>query len=167
MDIVYELTERDFIEALLAHRQRTPFKKWSLRLFTLFVFGTLGLSLLVLAFRPNEETFLNIKPMLIFAPLWGLFVWGAPRLSARIQYRKQPSAHGQKSVLFDGWGVHGKWKGGTSEVEWQNYLRYVESKSLFILYQSPILFSFVPKRAMTPEQISELRALVQQNIKNK
>jgi len=65
---------------------------------------------------------------------------------------------------MDATGVHWRWNGGASDVEWKNYIRYVESKRQFLLYLSPAAFNMVPKRALTSEQVSEFRTLLAQNI---
>src|SRR5215467_14449880 len=60
--------------------------------------------------------------------LWVGLLWGLPRWNARKQFLKQPGAQGPRSVLFDGSGVHWRWNGGSSDIEWKNYVRSLEGK---------------------------------------
>ena len=165
MEITYELTQQDFYDSLIAHRNRSTFRKWTFRLMVFFIFLVVASGLFTLILRPhNAATRADLLPMFIVAPLWGFVLWGGPRLSARSQYRKQPSAQGTRTLTTDPTGVHWRWSGGTSDVEWKSYMRYVESKSQFLLYLSPATFNMVPKRALTPEQLSEFRTVLAQNI---
>ncbi len=67
-------------------------------------------------------------------------------------------------MLLDTEGVHLRWSGGTSDLECNNFTRQLEDKNQFLLYTSPILFTVVPKRAFTAEQLSEFRTIVAQNV---
>jgi hypothetical protein len=165
MEISYELTQKDFFDSLIAHRNGSTFRKWTFRLTACFIFLVATMGLLTLIHRPqNAATRADLLPMFIVVALWGLVLWGGPRLSARSQYAKQPSAQGARTLGTDATGVHWRWSGGASDVEWKTYMRYVESKSQFLLYLSPATFNMVPKRALTPEQLSEFRTLLAQNI---
>ncbi len=57
-----------------------------------------------------------------------------------------------------------RWNGGSSDVEWKNYVRAFEGKNQFLLYTSPACFNIIPKRVMTQEQLLELQRLLKQNI---
>jgi hypothetical protein len=46
----------------------------------------------------------------------------------------------------------GEWR-----VAWSDYLKWAENAQIFILYQAPRLFNMLPKRALTPEQIADIR----------
>jgi hypothetical protein len=77
---------------------------------------------------------------------------------------KQPGAQGQRNVLLDGSGVHWRWDGGCADIEWKNYVRSLEGKKQFLLYTSPACFNIIPKHALTPQELIELRALLKENI---
>ena len=165
MEITYELTQRDFYDSLIAHRNGSTFRKWTFRLIAFFIFLVAASGLITVILRPqNTATRADLLPMFIVVAVWGIVLWGGPRLSARSQYRKQPAAQGARTLRTDAAGVHWRWSGGASDVEWKTYMRYVESKRQFLLYLSPAMFNMVPKRALTPEQISEFRMLLAQNI---
>jgi hypothetical protein len=42
-------------------------------------------------------------------------------------------------------------------VAWNDYLKWDENEQIFILYQAPRLFNMVPKRALSPDQIVDIR----------
>jgi YcxB-like protein len=70
-------------------------------------------------------------------------------------------------MVLDAAGVHWRWNGGSADVEWKNFIRFLECKSEFLLYSSPACFNILPKRALSPDQLSELRGLFAQNISSK
>ena len=161
MQLISELTQKDFIESIIAHRNHNSVTKWSLRLLTSILLLFIALGLLLLIVRRDAQ---SIMPMLVVAAGWSLFIWGMPWLSARTQFSKQPSAQGQRMLEVDSAGVHWKWNGGASDMEWRSFIRCLESKDHFLLYSSPKCFNTVPKRAFTPEQSAEFRSLVKHNI---
>jgi hypothetical protein len=61
-------------------------------------------------------------------------------------------------------GIHWLWKGGQADVEWTNFIRFLESKTLFLLYTSPACFNIVPKRAFAPGETDSFRALLQEKL---
>jgi hypothetical protein len=164
MEVTYELNQRDFFDALIAHRNRSVFKKWSFRLAVSIVSFLVGVGLLQLALNPKTETLSTFGPLFVFAVMWVALLWASPWLSARKQFSKQPGAQGPRTLLLDGSGVHWRWNGGSADVEWKNFIRFVECKTEFLLYTSPACFNMVPKRVLTPDQISELRDLFAQNV---
>jgi hypothetical protein len=53
-------------------------------------------------------------------------------------------------VLLNENGMRWVWKGGDSNVSWDSYIRFLESKGHFLLYTSPACFNILPKRVLTP-----------------
>jgi hypothetical protein len=164
MQVTYELTQKDFLDSFIAHRNRSALRKWSLRLVVGIVFVFAAVGLLALVVRPNPQSLLNFGPALALAAGWTILFWATPRLAARKQFTKQPGAQGQKTLLLDPLGLHWRWNGGSADVEWKHFIRILEGQSQFLLYLSPACFNIVPKRAFTAEQLSEFRALLAQNL---
>ena len=164
MEVIYQLTQRDFVDSLIAHRNRSPIRKWFLRLIVSIVFAAVAVTLSGVAMHPNSQAMLNATPLLVLGALLVVVVWIAPWRAARNQFSKQPAAQGPRTILLDKVGVHRRWNGGSSDVEWENFVRFLESKNQLLLYSLPVSFTIVPKRGLTPEQLSEFRALVAQNI---
>jgi hypothetical protein len=164
MQIAYELTQKDFTEAYTAHRNRSALSKWSRRLF-LWIAG-LSTAVVVFGFlvKPSVQAAKALLPFLGLVVAWIAILWILPRWAMRRQFLKQPGAHGQRTVLLDASGVHWRWNGGSSDIEWRNYIRSVEGKNQILFYTSPACFNILPKRVIAAEQLSELRSLLVQNI---
>ncbi len=164
MQMAYELTDKDFTESYIAHRNRSTFRKWSRRLFqwaaglfaAFIVFGFL--------IKPSVEMARGLTPLFGLVIMWILLLWWLPRWSMRRQFLKQPGAHGPRTLLLDASGAHWRWNGGSSDIEWKNYIRSVEGKNQFLFYTSPACFNILPKRALGAEQLREVRELLRQNI---
>jgi hypothetical protein len=164
MQIGYELTQKDFTEAYTAHRNRSALSKWSRRLF-LWIAG-LSTAVVVFGFlvKPSVQAAKALLPFLGLVVAWIAILWILPRWAMRRQFLRQPGAHGQRTVLLDASGVHWRWNGGSSDIEWRNYIRSVEGKNQILFYTSPACFNILPKRVIAAEQLSELRSLLVQNI---
>ena len=166
MEISYELTEKDFRDAIIAHRNRTKSSKWAYRVLMILAMALLGINLIGIVMRPITRSLPHDFPIAIIM-LWGIgTLWCGPRLTAKRQYVKQPSAHGARTVLMDSDGIHWRWNEGTADNKWNHYVRFVESKDHFLIYSSPACFNIVPKRAMSVEDMANLRGLVAQNLPN-
>jgi hypothetical protein len=163
MQIDYELTLRDFIDAFTAHRYRTVSRKWLTRLFMSITLLLAVLLLIGVLVKPNPQDTKILMPYFVFVFLWIGAMLVLPRWSARRQFLKQPGAHGPRTVLLDATGVHWRWNGGSSDIDWKNYIRAVEGKSQFLLYTSPACFNIIPKRALSSEGLIELRHMLNQN----
>jgi hypothetical protein len=85
-------------------------------------------------------------------------------MAARKQFNQQPGAHGPRTFLLDDWGVHARWNGGSIDVEWKNYIQWVESSKHVLLYLSPFLFNILPKRSLSSDQMTELRRILKRQI---
>ncbi len=167
MEVTYELTQRDFFDSLIAHRNRSDFARWAFRLIVSVVCLLVGVGLLQFASHPKAETLSTFGPLFALAIMWVALLWVSPWLSARKQFSRQPGAQGPRTMVLDAAGVHWRWNGGSADVEWKNFIRFLESKSEFLLYSSPACFNILPKRALSPDQLSELRGLFAQNISSK
>ena len=154
MQISYELTEQDFSESYVAHRNRSALNKWARRIFI----WTAGLFTAVVLFgfavKPSVQAARALFPFLGLLIAWIAILWILPRRSMRRQFLKQPGAHGPRTLLLDSTGAHWRWNGGSSEVEWKNYIRSVEGKNQFLFYTSPACFNILPKRALAGEHNS-------------
>jgi hypothetical protein len=164
MQITYQLSERDFVEAYSTHRNRTIFSKWARRIFLWSIISVAALLLLVLLIDHDAQAARSVLPLLGLAGAWIVVLSLLPRWTMRKQFRKQPAAHGPRTLSLDAAGAHWRWNGGSSDVEWKNYTRCVEGINQFLFYTSPACFNILPKRTLASEQLNELRELVKQNI---
>jgi hypothetical protein len=165
MELKYNLTQKDFLESFIAHRNPTVFLKWCFRLLATVLFLSVFVYLIYLAKNPTLYTLAGVGPLLAMTLVWfWLFVAGPWRASRR-QFREQPAAQGPWTLLIDYNGVHARWDGGSSDVEWKTYIRSRETSNLILLYMSSGTWGIIPKRALDPSQLTELRALLAQNVK--
>jgi len=164
MQIDFQLCEADFVQAYHAHRDRTVLNRWAERIVlwgsTIFVlsifFGLLA--------QHGDRLARSYLPLPCLALLWILLLQVWPRWEMKQQFRKQPGAHGPRTVLFDDEGAHWRWDGGSSDILWKNYIRWTEGDKQILLYSSPACFSMLPKRALDPAQLAELRQMLKQKI---
>jgi len=165
MQIDYELTQSDFTEAFVAHRNRRGSAQWvRVILFWLIVL----VSAVVLYGAVKSHNFSPALPFFFISFLWIVVIQGIiPWWYVRRQYTKQPGAHGPRTLTLDETGAHWRWNGGSSDIEWKNYIRSVEGKNQILFYTSPACFNILPKRAIAAEQLSELRLLLDQNISSR
>lgn len=162
MELTYDLTQKDFYDAFVAHGERSVFLKWGrrLRLGFIFLFTLITpIGLLTLA-KDHQIRFVSVVPLLAF---WAISIWGLPWWSGRTQFLKQ-AAQGFRTMTLDGSGIHWRWQGGQADVEWTNFVRFLESKTLFLLYASPSCYNIVPKRAFAPGGTESFRELLQEKL---
>ncbi len=165
MEITYELTERDFREAFVAHRNARLAFRLATRMFGAGMVLLLLASVLAGILLPGgRQTLQSLMPVYLLFGAIVLVIWLGPWQAARSQFRGQPAARGPKTLTTTDSGM--EWEGTTakSEVHWPAYVRWCESNSMLLIYPSPALFVIVPKRAFTPEQLAEFRQLLEQNI---
>lgn len=163
MEINYELTEKDFTESFATHRNRGLVTKWIRRI---VIWSMVLVCLFFLVGSLLAHNTRTLMPMFAVLILWILILGGLPyRLTARRQFRKQPGAQGVRTLKLDATGAHWRWSGGSSDVEWKNYIRYIEGDNQILFYTSPACFNIVPKRAIVPEQLTEVREMLKQNIR--
>jgi YcxB-like protein len=164
MQISYELTKKDFSDSYVAHRNRNLLSKWSRIIFVWM--GGLCTAIVFLGFlvKPSAQAARALLPFLGLVIAWVAILWILPRWTMQRQFLKQPGAHGPRTLLLDSTGAHWRWSGGSSDVEWKNYIRSVEGKNQILFYTSPACFNILPKRALAAAQLDEIRDLLKQNI---
>ena len=151
MQIAYELTKQDFIEAYSVHRNRNAFSKWSRRLF-LWIAGLFTAVVLSgLLIKPGVQAAKSLMPLLVSVVMWIAILWILPR-------------HGARTVVLDASGAHWRWDGGSSDVERKNYILSAEGKNQILFYTSPACFNLLPKRVLAAEQLTEIQSQEQQNL---
>jgi hypothetical protein len=145
VEITYKLTQRDFFDSMIAHRNRSRLAKWSFRIMLSIALLAGAIGIIALVTQPTSQLSINAIILIALAIFWALCKWAAPWWSARNQFRKQPSAQGPRILMLDSTGTHWRWDGGTADVEWKNVIRYLEGKNEFLLYSSPAAFNMVPE----------------------
>ncbi|HST11552.1 MAG TPA: YcxB family protein [Terriglobales bacterium] len=100
---------------------------------------------------------------LALSVLLGIAVYEVPRRQTRRALKSNPSAQGEIVLIVNQRGVVSTFLTGKSELEWRAFTKYKETERIFLL-STGIRSSFIPKRAMSAEQVRELRNLLTENI---
>jgi hypothetical protein len=165
MTIEFQFTLDDYRNAFRAHFSKgaSPFTRWTLRLGVWF--GAFLLLIGIVFVITGQRTINVLWPPFLLGALWiWLGMGGSYRFSARNQFTKNPSLRQPRRVDFNQDGLKTDAGVASSQHSWKAYVRCVESNACFLLYTSPACFNIIPKRALQPEQLSELRQLLQANI---
>jgi hypothetical protein len=156
MEIRFKPTEEDGLNAL----RSSTMPSWGMFLFVLL----LGLLFLVGIFLINHDFLLAGWLWLALSAAIGIGVYEVPRIQVRRSLRNNPSAHGEIVYIFDDKGSFATFPMGESRLDWGAYTKYKETGPMFLLFFSPYRYTWIPKRAMSPEQAEELRGLLKERI---
>jgi len=167
MEVTYQLTVDDFRRAIKAYRTRTTFLRWSFRVGAGVMVLAFAGGITVLVLEPHGNTVKNLLPLLVLCALWSVFIWAAPHLSARRQFRGSPSANSPITLEASDAGLHFRSAHGDSRVDWSAYVNWLEEEKVFAIFPNPRIFVALPKRAFNADQISEFRKLLHQKIKRR
>jgi hypothetical protein len=113
---------------------------------------------------PSSITFfcINFSPYtLILSIIAGLFIWG--KYSHRRNWQKRDKKELNRVTLSPAgllWETHAT----RVESKWIQYERFAETPTVFVLFLSDKLGNVLPKRAMTPDQITQTRNLLTSSI---
>jgi hypothetical protein len=100
---------------------------------------------------------------LVMAAMLGLTPWLVPRFLAWRAVARKPSEV-TFQFLDDGVSVAGP--NGKAQLLWRAFSKFEETERMFFLCFRSGRFNSVPKRAMSSEQISELRRILELRIGN-
>jgi len=156
LSIRFRLTEEDGLNAMRA----TSTPSWGLFLFVLL----LALLFLVGIYLINQNFPVAGWLWLVMSAGIGIAVYEVPRIQVKRNLRSSPSAQGEIVLALDDEGTVATFPTGESRLNWRAYTKYKETGSVFLLFFSPYRYVSIPKRAMTPQQIEDLRALVKARI---
>lgn len=156
LTIRYRATEEDGLNAMRA----TSIPSWGMFLFVLL----LGLLFLVGIYLVNHNLPVAGWLWLVMSAVIGIAVYEVPRFQVKRNLRNSPSAQGEIVFALDDEGTVTTFPTGESRLNWQAYTRYKETGSMFLLFVSPHRYMSIPKRAMTTQEIEDLRALVNARI---
>lgn len=95
---------------------------------------------------------------------WLVLIWSNPWLSARIQFRRMPSAQSPITIAVSESGLHVHSLHSDSQVAWSAYMGWGEESSVFVILPQPKIYVPIPKRAFTTEQVVEFREILHRNI---
>jgi hypothetical protein len=157
----YSITADDYVQAQRAHLRRKGAPRFSYLLSRIVMPIAFLVVLLVSILRPEE--FQTLMPGLLFTGIFSAIIFAHPFLWRR-QFAKIPPSQMQVTAEFSEKEVHFQSAKTDSVAQWEHFVGWRESRDLFLLYQRTNLFNMVPKRAFTPEQLTEFRELLARKI---
>ncbi|MEG4009861.1 YcxB family protein [Microcoleus sp. Pol11C1] len=152
MKLEYQLTLNDYLEASQGHLKSQSFLLW---IFSILFFL---IGLLCIIINPADWT-----GYCLF--VGGIFYIPLIKLNQRYQlarlWKSQPNLREPTTLEFNEEGIIYKTFSVESNIKWQLYTKFRETKKLFMLYQFPHVFNILPKRAfMSNEQLDQFRELL-------
>jgi YcxB-like protein len=163
MEISYQLIEDDYRYGMRAWQLNSAWRRWSYRFGLVLMPVLLVGSAILLLWIPELRLVSGFS--LGIAVLWLLAVYLSPRLQARMQFRRMPSAQSPMTMTFSDSGIRVQSQHYDSRVNWSTYIGWAEEKSVFVLFPQPRIYVPIPKRAFTVEQSNEFREILRRNIK--
>jgi hypothetical protein len=161
--IKYAVSMEDFLDAQRADRALRQ-GRHSATIITIgcVVLATLGVVYVVL--HPAETAGYILIVCAVFLPLMR-----GPALlqEVRRQYRLDKNLQYEVTMEIDGDGIVSSNLVDSGRTLWQGFHRALEANSVFTLYPSDKIVVIIPKRAFTPEQLTEFRELLARKIPQK
>lgn len=174
----YTITEVEFIEAqLLVARLREP-KKFRNRWINL---ATTALFSLLLLLGALFDTFVRIRAHLALSPffiaiglvveIWCLYVMfdliTLHSLNKRLRaiYARTDTGKPPTHTTIDETGWRDETPGSSNAfVEWTGFCHRIETETLFIVMRPQLMSNFIPKRALSPQDITSVRTLIEVRV---
>lgn len=101
---------------------------------------------------------------IIVAPVFGLFLIFGWRLSASRAYKADKRLQREYSATIGESIVEVECETGRTEYRWSSFVRFLETKNLFLLYQAPRVFNLFPKRSFSPGDAEAFRQLAKAKV---
>lgn len=156
------LTPTDAGSAFRFHYQRHFFSIKNLVIsLTLFAFAA------ATSVLPSSDELLKILFFLVsffiiqftgFALFSAVYLLIVANWMGRRYFSQQLSLHEPMLIFWDDNGLKTESKSMSSFTPWDNYRIVAENNSIVLLYQSDLMFQFLPKRALSASQIADLRS---------
>jgi hypothetical protein len=154
----YRCNVDDYVEAQRAHMKSARGYR--------IVLGLGALCLVFSAFDLYEMGFSHAAP----AILLGLFWISCPFLffttRCRRDFKKHPNLSREYTFRADESGIHLRSDVSDHGGKWEVYVRFRETKNLFLLYYGARMFLMIPKRALQGTGEDAFRGLIVANIRS-
>ena len=158
-EVEFDISKEDCKEIVRYHLYRRPLQM-VLNLLRLIFVAVLGVSAISTAIA--GDTVLAAFFGAVCLVILGFFIL-VPIRAAR-SLLKTPYYKGKIRFVGDDSGTQFIYTTGDSNTQWSGYVRYRETKHLFLLFVSDAGFRAIPKRAFSAEQASQFRNLLNQRI---
>src|SRR5260370_24642686 len=166
MKTPYTITADDYAEAQRAYLSSKASWRWRNRIVLGGAIFMVAASILVAIVDP--EGWVMMRPGIILFSLCRAFLLlRHTNLLWRWQYNKIDSLKRENTVEIREDAITASTEAARSEIKWISYIRWYESKTVFLLYQQPRLFNIYPKRTFGPGQAEELPEVLTPTIPDK
>jgi len=167
MHIDFEMSEQDFMDAQKLARRHSSngTLRWIFRIVPFW-----GLFLVLAVVWNIVQSGLAWNNGMVAPLVLGLIFLASPLLMNQVNrriFRKNSIFRGQRTLTVDETGLTLNTPTISIQLKWNSIQSFVEDDTSFVLYQSGLIFHIMPKRQLSPEQISELREAFTRNIARK
>jgi YcxB-like protein len=164
MKIVYRVSEQDFVSAreLFVANEKPWYRRFSRRLLPWIATIVLVMQVFYLIVVPHRDIGLVVIGFLV--GFYSLYCGLAFRRYFRRAYRKDPRFKHDFTAEISDQGIHVVTPFSDVQMKWTGFVRFLESKDIFMVFVAQWNFIIFPKRAFGPGETDEFRALLQQNV---
>ena len=172
MKLTFSYTFADYREANRAHARSNKLR-WLIRTSVTVLFLLVACLMMTLLVRSQATPgtgkigWVNLKPILPWLLVsGGLIVWAlaAPYLTVRRAWLGQPAMQLQQTVEITDAGLVIDDEQSRNEYKWNAFIRLVESRNLFLLFPSNLVFVMIPKRAVPPGELDAFRFTLNERL---
>jgi hypothetical protein len=164
IELNFALSFEDYCNAMRLHAKHNWWRclNYYCARFVLPVLGIVLLTFGLLISGPGVPWVLvgaqsGLGVFLLFYPLYY-------RLRLKRCYSRTRIGNGEQSVIITEEGIHVNAENASSDINWKAVQSYLYDNDVFMLYLAPAKFIALPKRILSPEQMSELKSLLSQLI---
>jgi len=164
MKIVYRISEQDFMEArdLFIANEKPWYRKVSRRLLPWIGAFVLLMQVFYLAVVPHRDIGFTVIGFLVGFYL--LYCGFALRRYFRRLYQNDHRFKHDFTAEISDQGIHVTTPFSEGLLKWNSFIRFLESEDIFMVFIAQWNFIIFPKRAFTPGEADEFRAVLQRNI---
>ena len=157
----FDFDQREYYRGLRAVMRRNPY--WWL-IPVLGIVLPLGMIWLAVGRRWHqvsaEQAILSALPWALLGTFYLALVPMMARSAARRALENDPSLRGTQTRIIDDAGLHVRGAGFAQDFAWSDIVRVVESPDFFLLFYNKRMAHYVPKRALSTNEIQAARELI-------
>ena len=162
-DLEFDYTFEDYLEAsrLSSRRRRLATVSWYF-LAIMFILAAIFTAVEAVLHDPIS---VSIEEMLIAAVFLFLTSPLFLRIIVRVRWKMQPQLQSRVHYQITPDAVRAATNTSKGETTWEGFVRFIETKNVFLLYPNKLIFHIIPKRAFaSPDELASFRALATSKI---
>lgn len=162
--IVYRISEQDFMEAheLFIANERPWYRKFSRFLMPWIGGAVLLMQVVYLIVMPNRDIGFTVIGLIVGFYL--MYCGFALRRYFRRLYQKDHRYKHDFTAEISDEGIYINTPFSDAHMKWNSFVRYLESKDVFMVFIAQWNFILLPKRAFATDEADQFRVLLQRNI---